>query len=93
MTKKTPSFHIRDMDKAVELLKKWGYELKQPSFMDALEFQVVGTNLYIRGYPSRQAHIDLEWEYTHSDYNLFQRLKQKFWNDHVYFKKLLETLK
>lgn len=93
MKKKFPFFHIRDMDKAMEVLRGWGYELKQPSYMAPLDFQVVGTNLYIRGYPSRQADVQLKWDYTRSDYTLFQRLKRKFWDDHIYFKKLFETLK
>ena len=54
---KMPWFHIRDMNKAIKVLKEWGYELKQPSYMDDLEFQVVGANLFIRGYPSRQADV------------------------------------
>jgi len=87
------SFHIRNMDKAIELLKEWGYELREPSVLDDLFFQVVGTNLYIRGYRSRQADILLRWDYSREDYNLFRRLKRKFWDDHIYFKKLFETLK
>jgi len=93
MKKKMPSFHIRDMDKAMEVLKGWGYELKRPSFMDRFEFQVIGTALYLRGYPSRQADVQLRWDYTRSDYHLFRRLKRKFWDDYIYFKKLFETLK
>ncbi|MBI1927826.1 hypothetical protein HYR99_26755 [Candidatus Poribacteria bacterium] len=90
---KMPWFHIRDMDKAIEALKEWGYELKQPSYMDDLEFQVVGANLFIRGYPSRQADVQLEPDYSRSDYDLFRRLKRKFWDDHIYFKKRFGTLK
>lgn len=61
--------------------------------MDRFEFQVIGTALYLRGYPSRQADVQLEWDYTPSDYRLFRRLKRQFWEDHIYFKKLFETLK
>ncbi len=87
------SFHIRNMDKAIELLKEWGYELHTPSPLDKLFIRVDGTNLYIRGYPSRQADILLRWDYSREEYNLFRRLKRKFWDDHIYFKKLFETLK
>ena len=87
------SFHIRNMDEAIEVLKEWGYKLYAPSYMDDLCFRVVGTNLYIRGYPSRQADIQLRWDYSREDYNLFRRLKRQFWDDHIYFKKLFEMLK
>ena len=87
------SFHIRNMDEAIEVLKEWGYELRDPSPLDDLFLRVVGTNLYIRGYPSRQAAILLRWNDSREEYNLFRRLKRKFWDDHIYFKKLFETLK
>ena len=77
----------------MEVLKGWGDELKHPSFKDPLGFQVVGTNLYIRGYPSHQTDVQLEWDYTPSDHRLFRRLKRQFWDDPIYFKKLFEALK
>jgi len=58
------SFRLRNMDEAIEMLKEWGYELCTPSSLDDLFLRVVGTNLYIRGYPSRQADILLRWDYS-----------------------------
>jgi hypothetical protein len=66
------SFHLRNMDEAIEVLKDWGDKLYAPSHMDDLCFRVFGTNLYIRGYPSRQADIQLRWNYSREDYNLFR---------------------
>ena len=93
MTRKNaPYFRIRNSDKALELLKQWGYELK-PQIGNAFAYQVIGTNLLIQTFSTRQADIQLRWDYSREDYNLFRRLKRRFWDDHLYFKKLFETLK
>ncbi|MCH8289845.1 hypothetical protein IH992_01905 [Candidatus Poribacteria bacterium] len=90
--KNSPYFRTRNADKALELLKEWGYELK-PTAGNPFSFDVLGTNLYIQTFSTGQADVQLLWDYSRSDYNLFRRLKRKFWDDHLYFKKLFETLK
>lgn len=91
--KNQPYFRIRNADKALELLKQWGYELQKPWNADPFSYQVIGTDLYIRTFSTGQADIQLFWDYSRDDYNLFRRLKRRFWDDHLYFKKLFETLK
>ena len=86
--KNQPYFRIRNADKALELLKQWGYELQKPWNADPFSYQVIGTDLYIRTFSTGQADIQLLWDYSRDDYNLFRRLKRRFWDDHLHFKKL-----
>ena len=86
--KNQPYFRIRNADKALELLKQWGYELQKPWSADPFSYQVIGTDLYIRTFSTGQADIQLLWDYSREDYNLFRRLKRRFWDDHLYFKQL-----
>ena len=90
--KNQPYFRIRNADKALELLKQWGYGLQKPWNADPFSYQVIGTDLYIRTFSTGQADIQLLWDYSRDDYNLFRRLKRQFWDDHLHFKKLFETL-
>ena len=82
--KNSPYFRSRNAE--------WAYELK-PTVGNPFAFYVPGTNLYIQTFSTRQADIQLRWDYSRSDYNLFRKLKRRFWDDHLYFKKLFETLK
>ena len=86
--KNQPYFRIRNADKALELLKQWGYELRKPWNADPFSYQVIGTDLFIRAFSTGQADIQLLWDYSRDDYNLFRRLKRRFWDDHLHFKKL-----
>ena len=86
--KNQPYFRIRNADKALELLKQWGYQLQKPWNADPFSYQVIGTDLYIRTFSTGQADIQLLWDYSREDYNLFRRLKRRFWDDHLYFKQL-----
>ncbi len=86
--KNQPYFRIRNADKALELLKQWRYELQKPWNADPFSYQVIGTDLYIRAFSTGQADIQLLWDYSREDYNLFRRLKRRFWDDHLYFKQL-----
>ncbi len=90
--KKNPYFRLRHAGKAMEMLKHWGYQLK-PLIGNSFSYQVLGTNLYLQTFSTGQADVQLLWDYSRSDYNLFRRLKRQFWDDHLYFKKLFETLK
>ena len=87
--KNQPYFRIRNAYKALELLKQWGYELQKPWNADPFSYQVIGTDLYIRTFSTGQADIQLLWDYSREDYNLFRRLKRRFWDDHLYFKQAL----
>jgi hypothetical protein len=91
--KNQPYFRIRNADKALALLKEWGYNFCKPMPADPFHYQVDGTNLYIRVFQTNQADVQLLWDYTPEDYKLFRRLKRRFWEDYLYFKKRFEEMK